>query len=97
MWIFPQSKTAQILFSSKDTRRVRHGRASTTEGFAKVLNASVGGNLVINRQDLFFFLQTAGHKLDFKSLNSEFIIYITGLYCLFPSSLHFSHSVVVNR
>lgn len=55
MWIFPQSKTAQFLFSSKDTRRVRHGRASTTEGFAKVLNASVGGNLVINRQDLFFF------------------------------------------
>lgn len=97
MWIFPQSKTAQFLFSSKDTRRVRHGRASTTEGFAKVLNASVGGNLVINRQDLFFFLQTSGHKLDFKSLNSDFIIYISGLYCLFPSSLHFSHSVVVNR
>lgn len=55
MWIFPQSKTAQFLFSSKDTRRVRHGRASTTEGFAKVLNASVGGNLLINRQDLFSF------------------------------------------
>lgn len=53
MWIFPQTKTAQIHFSSKDTRRVRHGRASTTEGFAKVLNASVGGTLVMNRQDLF--------------------------------------------
>lgn len=96
MWIFPQSKTAQFLFSSKDTRRVRHGRASTTEGFAKVLNASVGGNLVINRQDLFFFYRLPDTSWTLKVLTLT-LLYITGLYCLFPSSLHFSHSVVVNR
>ena len=35
--IFPQTKTAQIHFPPKDSRRFRHGRASATEGVLKVL------------------------------------------------------------
>jgi len=37
MLIFPQSKTAQIQLSSKDSRHFHHGRASATEGKPKVL------------------------------------------------------------
>ncbi|XP_078380660.1 kinesin-like protein unc-104 isoform X2 [Oculina patagonica] len=41
MLIFPQSKTAQIHFPSKDSRRVHHRRASTTVGNSKMELASV--------------------------------------------------------
>lgn len=59
MLIFPQSKTAQIQISSKDSRRFRRGRALTTEDNSKVLLLSEKpqGDEHIDSLDVFYLLR----------------------------------------